>query len=764
MAAETERRGRRAERGHKAPRQPRLRALLLAAAIAPSARSQSAEDLQHILQNHPGCFHKGFQYDPAIRGANKKADNLAECQTQCTELPNCVVFAYFPFTRDCYFGDWKARMVESPYGAIAGYGVCPEPSQAPPDLCRTEAPNNGFPGISANLSNQAWPSGRQPWSLECWPKNWTGGYIPCQRVSVLQDMQQGWPGKCHGLTQQSELLSSTETDPDTKDLCQKNCWQNELCATWQTGAYGECWQGVGRECFVRQDFNPRGAQRLQHGEVRKLMDLSGWQIVGLFKSFDNSDNYFLNVQDAVTACKFVCYSDLRCQYWQYSPKYGCLVEDPSQGFSPAYPLTLDWAYRSTSFALDCVAGEYIQHYCPDHLTTAYPSEGPEEIASCMRRGLRYDPPDMVFQGRTVEVNAAACQARCSSTLNCKHFAFWPDGGCHLQDQYAKQTSAEDYRVVSGPPSCNEPLTPEAAAETSWLTEEGEKALNEVSGQTIPARLTAAPKTAFLDPQASERAQIKVSVSNLDVSSLSPTVRQQLQVRYADAFSRGLELPMNALEAEPHGPGGQVQLWPEPPASCGVVAYTPKSPGGSSDISQLQASLESDSFANLMKAATITVLGSSNSAIKGTLEVANPSVQLVSGVQATTAAPLQEHQTSCDFICMYWPIILGCVFLTCIGGLLVGFASFKNSGQKKASRKRAALLSDAEENSNYEPSEYELSRMSDGEDGDASIWNSEPSWDNSPIRGSPEPPRDLSVGDMSIGDSYSARKGATIFEA
>ena len=35
-----------------------------------------------------------------------------------------------------------------------------------------------------------------------------------------------------------------------------------------------------QDCFVRGNFVPREAERLQHGSVRVLKDLTGYQIIG----------------------------------------------------------------------------------------------------------------------------------------------------------------------------------------------------------------------------------------------------------------------------------------------------------------------------------------------------------------------------------------------------------------------------------------------------------------------------------------------------
>ena len=40
------------------------------------------------------------------------------------------------------------------------------------------------------------------------------------------------------------------------------------------------------------------------------------------------------------------------------------VHGELQEYGPPFPLTLDAARRDTMFAQDCVAGEYIQHFCP----------------------------------------------------------------------------------------------------------------------------------------------------------------------------------------------------------------------------------------------------------------------------------------------------------------------------------------------------------------------------------------------------------------
>jgi len=69
---------------------------------------------------------------------------------------------------------------------------------------------------------------------------------------------------------------------------------------------------------------------------------------------------------------------------------------------------------------------------------------------CWENGFRWTPLDMAGARRSVSQTVKGCQERCASTTGCKHFSFWHDGGCHLQDGRAQR---HDHHAVSGPPSC-----------------------------------------------------------------------------------------------------------------------------------------------------------------------------------------------------------------------------------------------------------------------------------------------------------------------
>merc|ERR1712038_1718967 len=76
---------------------------------------------------------------------------------------------------------------------------------------------------------------------------------------------------------------------------------------------------------------------------------------------------------------------------------------------------------------------------------------------CFRNGLKYEPLDMHFQKRSETINAPDCQMRCANTAGCTSFAWYPDGGCHIQDGSARRVQAPD-SIVSGGPDCDPTTT------------------------------------------------------------------------------------------------------------------------------------------------------------------------------------------------------------------------------------------------------------------------------------------------------------------
>jgi len=194
--------------------------------------------------------------------------------------------------------------------------------------------------------------------------------MACPRVTVVEDTNTGWPGKCEGLK---------EVVVPYQETCQSWCEKKASCSVWQevqkeNSLEKVCYQtfwSPGVVCYTARlfkngtedfDFIPIRAQRLMRGEVRVLKKLSFVHIDGLKKVFD--ENYFAKQEDAVKACQTICYSDLGCQWWIYNRVRGCFVEDISHQRLPV-PMTTDTFRVFASEAAEVLNGEYIQHQCKE---------------------------------------------------------------------------------------------------------------------------------------------------------------------------------------------------------------------------------------------------------------------------------------------------------------------------------------------------------------------------------------------------------------
>merc|ERR1712176_953959 len=234
----------------------------------------------------------------------------------------------------------------------------------------------------------------------------SGQPLACRDIAVIEDSNFGWPGKCMGLYHQANM----------QDNCEMHCKSVPTCQGWQLAPDMSCWEGMGESCYVRPDWSPVRSQRFQHGNVRVLMNLKGWQVQGLHRVFDaKGDGYFTNDDDAVAHCKLACYSDIKCDFWSYSYWYGCYVEDVNFA-TVEYPLTLNSMTRDSDFAKSAIAGEYIQHTCD--VTAAEDSTAhsdPLPAPFCTLHGYKLDPLDMPGSAKATQPNALKCQEQCSMT-------------------------------------------------------------------------------------------------------------------------------------------------------------------------------------------------------------------------------------------------------------------------------------------------------------------------------------------------------------
>lgn len=236
----------------------------------------------------------------------------------------------------------------------------------------TELPGPGFPGATAEESNNAWPSGKQPDRLSAWPQTENKELLSCWKVKVLQDVATGWPGKCMQLFEMKQFT--------TPESCAGYCHSEARCPVWQftnQSGYSGCWLGYGKDCRWRKgdsDVHVMAGQRLQHGEVRVLMKMTNWDIQGLYPL---GIFHSCLEDECIQRCREFCYSEIGCQYWQYGTG-GCWVDAPywTNPMQTQYPLTTAGGVSdSTMKAKTMVAGEYIQHYCPPQENGNTPAPG-----------------------------------------------------------------------------------------------------------------------------------------------------------------------------------------------------------------------------------------------------------------------------------------------------------------------------------------------------------------------------------------------------
>merc|ERR1719491_2205796 len=99
---------------------------------------------------------------------------------------------------------------------------------------------------------------------------------------------------------------------------------------------------------------------------------------------------------------------------------------------------------------------------------------------------------MVGRGRVHKASTAECQRYCEGMPHCASFAWWPDGGCHVQDFHSKEIAA-DSKVVSGPVRC--PLVPTTTLEgKTTAASTTEKVATKAATQSTTESTTPTPTT------------------------------------------------------------------------------------------------------------------------------------------------------------------------------------------------------------------------------------------------------------------------------
>lgn len=347
-------------------------------------------------------------WDHMEGGASSPVSSASACQERCASTANCVHFSFWA-DGGCTLADISS----TPHPTTHAQGVISGPATCPAGSCdAVPMPENGFPAATASASMSAWQAGRQPMVNECWPKAEDGTYFVCENPVVLQDTADGWPGRCMGM--HPNRLEDGED-------CAELCISNPFCPSWQNNSDGDCFHGMGYHCLTRDgaaSFDPAAAQRIQHGEVRTIMQMTNYEIAGLHFVF--ASGYYINQTDAVEACKFTCYSNILCQYWQYLDS-GCYVEDPPQ-YKVPYPLTTANAHNSPEAIARVYAGEYIQHYCPQpKAATAPPPATTTTTTTTLAPFLPTSPPLALVDSPTnTTCNLFGLENYMEAYLDCWH--------------------------------------------------------------------------------------------------------------------------------------------------------------------------------------------------------------------------------------------------------------------------------------------------------------------------------------------------------
>jgi len=234
-----------------------------------------------------------------------------------------------------------------------------------------ELPTSAWPAATGAESNAAWPSGAQPSRLRAWPTNTRtndGHEHPanCWKTKPIHDTHaDGWPGRCRSLKKEETLTTEAE--------CEQFCRGDARCPVWQfvkDGDVSECWLGFGVHCDEAETSSSPDiirAQRLLHGDVHVLKTFTGQKVLNLY-GIGGGLEMGADQETRINRCQAWCYSDIGCEYWQFSDATGCEVDWPIMstvhGTDPSkqvqYPLTTSGTVADASF----VKGEYIQHYCP----------------------------------------------------------------------------------------------------------------------------------------------------------------------------------------------------------------------------------------------------------------------------------------------------------------------------------------------------------------------------------------------------------------
>ncbi|CAL1147812.1 unnamed protein product [Cladocopium goreaui] len=139
-----------------------------------------------------------------------------------------------------------------------------------------------------------------------------------------------------------------------------------------------------------------------------------------------------------------------------SPRVGSDTE--GEGGEGDRRVTQPWFSRNVALLLGCCCLMLVALLSRGrHGLRSSPRDLVELVEGCFMQGMYYaDPHMMLSTDRSEFASAADCQRHCASVKGCKHFTYWPDGGCLLTDESSslKAVAFEFSGTMVGPPSCH----------------------------------------------------------------------------------------------------------------------------------------------------------------------------------------------------------------------------------------------------------------------------------------------------------------------
>jgi len=173
------------------------------------------------------------------------------------------------------------------------------------------------------------------------------------------------------------------------------------------------------------------------------------------------------------SCQSRCKADIYCKYFGYWPDAGCLMQGTDAKLVNSAAMCEGDSANCTGRVVISGPEDCGPDYYSMYPNTAAAKPAPKPAPECTVTGEYWTPA--MENKKTIQASWRWCQAACKAEPECAHFAFWPDGGCMLQDgnstvvkstsqcyeaatDATNATTCDGSKVISGPKECAKPVT------------------------------------------------------------------------------------------------------------------------------------------------------------------------------------------------------------------------------------------------------------------------------------------------------------------